>query len=74
MIYIPGESWKKKAECATIPRISFFPVGRSSSKEALAACARCEVAEECLKYALENTITHGIWGGKTESQRKKMVA
>jgi WhiB family redox-sensing transcriptional regulator len=74
MIFLPGESWRKKAKCATVPRTSFFPVGRSSSKEALAACAQCEVVEQCLKYALENNITHGIWGGKTESQRKRMVA
>lgn len=74
MIFLPGESWRKKAECASVPRASFFPVGRSSTKLALAACARCEVVEECLKYALENNIVHGIWGGKTESQRKRMVA
>lgn len=73
-IYVPGQGWRKKAKCAEIPRTSFFPVGRATAKEALAACAVCVVREECLKYALENEIHYGIWGGKTESQRRRMVA
>lgn len=74
MIFVSVEKWRKKAACADIPRTAFFPRGRSSTKEALAACARCEVVNECLKYALDNQISFGIWGGKTEAQRKKMVA
>lgn len=74
MIYIRGEGWRKKAECADMPRTSFFPNGRRAQKEALEACARCRVKAECLAYALKNEISHGIWGGKTESERRKMVA
>lgn len=74
MLHISGESWRKKAKCADLPRVSFFPIGRQASKEALEACASCLVREKCLNYALENQITHGIWGGKTESERRRMVA
>jgi len=73
MIHIPGEACRRKARCATIPQTNdFFPVGRKSPKIALHACSICFVREQCLQYALDNDIEHGIWGGKTESQRKRM--
>jgi len=73
MIRITGENWRRMAKCATIPRTNnFFPVGRQSPKIALQACSTCAVRAKCLQYALENEIEHGIWGGKTESQRRRM--
>jgi hypothetical protein len=30
------------------------------------------VLDECLDYALENNIKHGIWGGMTENEREKV--
>lgn len=73
MIHIPGEAWRRKARCATIPQTNdFFPIGRKSPKIALDACSICFVRKQCLQYALDNDIEHGIWGGKTESQRKRM--
>jgi hypothetical protein len=34
--------------------------------------AECPVREECLEYALRNKEEHGIWGGASERQRRKM--
>lgn len=65
-------AWRRKAECADMPPMNFFPVGRENVKHVLAVCQSCVVREECLKYALDNGIEHGIWGGLTESQRKKL--
>ena len=73
MIHISGESWRRNARCATIPRTDdFFPIGRKPPKKALQACSICFVRKKCLQYALDNDIEHGIWGGKTESERKRM--
>ena len=35
-------------------------------------CARCLVRQPCLEYALSNRITHGIWGGLTERERRPL--
>jgi WhiB family transcriptional regulator, redox-sensing transcriptional regulator len=40
-------------------------------EKAKAVCAECPVMQECLKYAIENEC-HGIWGGTTDSERKKL--
>lgn len=73
MIYLPGQGWRRKAKCATIPQSpDFFPVGRKAPVVALRACSGCEVKQECLSYALENEIAYGVWGGTTEGQRRKM--
>jgi len=73
MIHIPGESWRRLARCATMPKSEhFFPIGRKSPKIAIEACSYCFVRRQCLKYALDNDIEHGVWGGKTEGERKRM--
>lgn len=40
--------------------------------EAVAACARCEVRQECLEHALDAPERTGIWGGTFERQRREM--
>lgn len=37
---------------------------------ALALCQVCPVRIECLAHALEHDEAYGIWGGKTERQRR----
>lgn len=55
----------------------FFPTGDSSVaaegqiKRAKSLCNDCSIKEECLEYAVENNVKHGIWGGLTERQREK---
>jgi WhiB family redox-sensing transcriptional regulator len=39
---------------------------------AKAICAACPVANDCLEYALDAGIEHGIWGGTSERQRRVM--
>ena len=33
---------------------------------------RCPVRQPCLDYALGNAITHGIWGGLAERERRAL--
>jgi WhiB family redox-sensing transcriptional regulator len=36
-------------------------------------CARCPVRGECLDYALRVREPLGVWGGLTESERRKLL-
>jgi WhiB family redox-sensing transcriptional regulator len=36
-------------------------------------CAECPVATACLEYALENHIDHGVWGGCSERERRRIL-
>jgi WhiB family redox-sensing transcriptional regulator len=36
-------------------------------------CAECPVSEPCLEYALENHIDHGVWGGASERERRRIL-
>ena len=51
----------------------FFPDNRKQEAERLhqlkAICASCIHAKECLEYALEKQVSHGIWGGTTPAER-----
>ena len=54
----------------------FFPTGRKQEAERLpfaqAICDGCIERKECLKFALEQKIEHGIWAGTTPDMRKQM--
>ena len=45
--------------------------GRNNTILAKSICAECEVSEECLEYSLLHE-PFGIWGGKTERERKTL--
>jgi WhiB family redox-sensing transcriptional regulator len=36
-------------------------------------CADCPVKTECLEYALANRIDHGVWGGTSERERRRIL-
>jgi WhiB family transcriptional regulator, redox-sensing transcriptional regulator len=35
-------------------------------------CAQCIVQQECLEFALRVHEPHGIWGGLTEAERRRL--
>ena len=51
----------------------FFPDSRAQEKKILplvqAICASCPARKECLEYALNEQIPHGIWAGTTPAMR-----
>ncbi len=69
--------WRDRSACLREDPELFFPIGHSGpaqlqSDEAKRVCARCEVRETCLAWALESGQDHGILGGLTEIERRAL--
>ena len=71
-------SWWRSAACRSADPDLFFPVsasGRSLEQveRAKAVCRRCIVRRQCLQYAVNTEEPHGIWGGMTEDERRRVT-
>ncbi|WP_236789095.1 WhiB family transcriptional regulator [Amycolatopsis sp. GM8] len=69
--------WQEQAACRDEDPELFFPVsqmgpGARQVAQAKAVCARCPVRAECLQYALDAGLDHGIFGGTTDTERRKL--
>ncbi|MNR09018.1 Transcriptional regulator WhiB [compost metagenome] len=64
--------WQDGASCNQADPEAFFPEKGVSSEYAKKVCGRCDVRSRCLEYALANDERHGIWGGLSESERRKL--
>jgi WhiB family redox-sensing transcriptional regulator len=72
---IDRPSWHREAACRGAGTAMFFPVlvgDPAPTKEARALCASCPVTAECLRAALEDPLTVGVWAGTTARGRKAM--
>jgi WhiB family redox-sensing transcriptional regulator len=69
----PDESWQADALCAQTDPDGFFPDRGGSTRESKKVCAKCLVRRQCLSYALTNEERFGVWGGKSERERRQMV-
>lgn len=71
--------WMERAACAGLADQTndawFPPVGNAKAKTKMARriCASCPVRAECLNYAIEGRIEHGVWGGLTKGERRKVM-
>lgn len=65
-------SWIERANCLGVNPELFFPERGASTTEAKEVCRGCVVRKACLEYALTTREVYGIWGGKSENQRRKM--
>jgi WhiB family redox-sensing transcriptional regulator len=66
-------AWMAEALCAEVDAELFFPAKQgSSARLAKRTCRRCEVSVECLDYALQHEIAHGVWGGKSDRERRRL--
>jgi WhiB family redox-sensing transcriptional regulator len=66
-------TWMKQSTCANSPADVFFPTDGMGVIVAKAICANCPVTEPCLEYALRNRVEHGVWGGCSERQRRRIL-
>ncbi|MFD7966657.1 WhiB family transcriptional regulator [Streptomyces zaomyceticus] len=67
-----GEDWIENAVCRAADAENLFVQG-SAQNQAKAICSDCSVRTRCLAYALDNRIEHGIWGGTTERERRRLL-
>lgn len=58
--------------CRTRPDVAFFVERGQDSRPAKQVCAGCVVQQQCLDYAIEHRISHGIWGGCSERERRRL--
>ena len=59
-------------KCREYPAATFFPQDGVGVIKAQKICALCEVSGACLEYALANHVDHGVWGGKSERERRRL--
>jgi WhiB family transcriptional regulator, redox-sensing transcriptional regulator len=64
--------WRRQAACRGTDLDLFYPERGQTAEPARQVCAACPVRQPCLEYALSNRITHGIWGGLTERERRPL--
>ena len=64
--------WRYRAACRGADLSVFFPGRGEPAEPARQICAGCPVRQPCLDYALSHAITHGIWGGLTERERRAL--
>ena len=64
--------WKQYGSCKEYDRRIFFSELHQTIQQAVLVCNGCKVRKECLDYAIANN-EHGVWGGKTERQRRLMI-
>ncbi len=66
-------AWMSRGNCRNFPPATFFPSDGAGVERARAICADCPVISECLEYALTEHIDHGVWGGCSERERRRIA-
>lgn len=66
-------AWMRDGACRNYPPGAFFPSDGVGVDAARKICAECSVRTECLEYALEARIDHGVWGGCSERERRRIL-
>lgn len=67
--------WMREAECTQTDPELFFPPSDHHGNQIRAAktiCKGCPVRPQCRAYALERPELGGIWGGTTDTERRRM--
>jgi WhiB family transcriptional regulator, redox-sensing transcriptional regulator len=66
-------NWMARGNCRYEPPATFFPSDGVGVEVAKQICGTCSVKDQCLAYALDNRIDHGVWGGTSERQRRRLL-
>lgn len=69
--------WMKRGACRGNPPDIWHPDDEDRNAQiayrtARTICDACPVKEDCLEYALANNIDHGMWGGHTPRERRRI--
>ena len=66
-------NWMQHGLCRQLAPSTFFPNDGVGVEVARRICATCPVQEPCLEYALTERIDHGVWGGASERERRRIA-
>ena len=74
---VPTSSWRDFAACRGVDPAVFHPDDEEdkefAAEEAKAICAGCPVREVCLEHAIAVREKHGVWGGLTARERRRLI-
>ena len=68
-----ASAWMSRGACAQSDPNVFFPHDGVGVEIAKAICSDCRIPVPCLEYALAHRIEHGVWGGCSERQRRRIL-
>lgn len=67
--------WRTDAACAGLGDEMFpQPTARMDVEYARGVCLGCPVMIQCGIWALEQRVSHGVWGGLSEGERRTILA
>jgi WhiB family redox-sensing transcriptional regulator len=73
----PLSSWRDHAECRGVDPGIFHPddeeENERSADAAKVICRECPVREACLEHAIAVREKHGVWGGLTARERRRLI-
>jgi len=78
VVYHDSSQWRERAACRCADPELFFPVSETGPSrlqiwQAKQICHACPVQWMCLAWALQHSVTDGIWGGSTQSERRALL-
>lgn len=65
--------WMAEGSCREVSPATFFPSDGVGVEAARKICATCPMKSPCLEYALRHRIDHGVWGGASERERRRIL-
>jgi WhiB family redox-sensing transcriptional regulator len=68
-------NWRSQSACRHADPELFFPEGSAgaaleAADQAKRICRECPVRARCLDWALTHNAAYGVWGGRTEEERR----
>lgn len=70
-----AQNWRLIGLCKGSSTLVFYPPSDDDSlaEEAKTICSMCTVRKPCLEFALTTREKHGVWGGLTERERRRVL-
>lgn len=65
--------WMQDGNCRNYPPSTFFPSDGVGVDIARKLCESCPVKQPCLEYALTERVDHGVWGGCSDRERRRIL-
>ncbi len=65
--------WTAEGKCRDMDPAIFFPSDGIGVQAAQRICVDCPVKVACREYALADRIDHGVWGGTSERERRRIL-